>query len=176
MESLETKLSLRIRIDNLPSFFSILQVRKFLSKYIILLIKLFSYACIYRTFPGTEYKRLKTMRQVAILTFTKEEDALNALDILNKTQIKKFTLSAKRVAEELVANVYQLKNVKKGSQHATASELVTPLAGLPYSEQLEKKFAESKAIVNNLIRHIAKTGVNSAFGWRNCLKEVNKFY
>lgn len=113
------------------------------------------------------------MKQVAILTFLKEKDTVNALEVLNTTKIKKFALSAKRVAEEPVVSQKKIEiKFQNSLVNATASELVTPLANLLYSEQLEKKFDDSKIIVANLVRQISKTGIKSAYNWKNCLKKV----
>lgn len=115
------------------------------------------------------------MKQVAILTFLNEEDASIALNILNKTKIKKFFLTAKRVNEEPIKNSDKNKKItQQNLNNLTALELVTPLANLTYLEQLEKKFVDSKIIVTNLLRQIVKTGIKSAYTWKNRLKKVLK--
>uniref|UniRef100_A0A915D1H7 tRNA (uracil(54)-C(5))-methyltransferase n=1 Tax=Ditylenchus dipsaci TaxID=166011 RepID=A0A915D1H7_9BILA len=156
VEEKEVNSAFRLKIDNLPPFFSSVQVKKFLQK----------------TLPKVPFSRLKHLRGVTYASVKTQEDLNTALEVLSCASIKKFNLDVKQVVDDPAINCHQMKrrldkaNEQDIASDKTPAELllqsVTPLANMPYEQQLERKSAESKRIATNLLKELHNAGILGA--------------
>ncbi|KAI1719361.1 tRNA (Uracil-5-)-methyltransferase domain-containing protein [Ditylenchus destructor] len=145
MNNLNKNSSLRMKIDNIPNFMKQPQLKKFLTS----------------TLPGTQFRRLKCMKNVAFLSFESEGDLLKAIDTLSGMSLKKFILKVTRVREDpcLDDKPIRVRNADETRPIKSAVEVVTPLANKSYEEQLKTKDAECKRLANNLFTQLTRAGV-----------------
>ncbi|GMS80214.1 hypothetical protein PENTCL1PPCAC_2389, partial [Pristionchus entomophagus] len=132
---------IRVQIKNLPKFLGFKEFKKLLEKTI-----------------GTEnVGKIRQAKDTAYVNVTTNEKAQEAIDKFNGMVVKKFTLECK-IAEAAPKRGRDLPTSTETARVKTAKESVTPLADMPYEEQLQMKTKECLRLVRRMIQefHIAK--------------------
>lgn len=132
----------RVKITNLPHFLGPRNVKKFLKSRL----------------DELTFRKLNFSASVAFITFDTENDANAAVELLNSVEFKKNKLEAKRVANKSMTPKENDKNFLVENPR-TANQLVTPLADMAYTDQLELKNAESKKLMNKLKREMRQANI-----------------
>uniref|UniRef100_A0A914Z9E6 tRNA (uracil(54)-C(5))-methyltransferase n=1 Tax=Panagrolaimus superbus TaxID=310955 RepID=A0A914Z9E6_9BILA len=146
--------SLRMQIKNLPKFLQFQQLKKILHKHL----------------PSIQYRKLKICEDNAYVSFLNVEGLQEALKIFDGFEIKGKTLSTKHVPEESIVE----RKPQSPKPLKTAKELTTPLADLPYDQQLEQKQNTSIKVALNLKKQCISNGIYSARQWvvENLVKDI----
>uniref|UniRef100_A0AC34GDD2 RRM domain-containing protein n=1 Tax=Panagrolaimus sp. ES5 TaxID=591445 RepID=A0AC34GDD2_9BILA len=146
--------SLRMQIKNLPKFLQFQQLKKLLTKHL----------------PSVQYRKLKICEDNAYVSFLNVEGLQEALKVFDGFEIKGKTLSTKHVPEESIVE----RKPQSPKSLKTAKELTTPLADLPYDQQLEQKQKTSIKVALNLKKQCISNGIYSARQWvvEHLVKEI----
>ncbi|VDK48859.1 unnamed protein product [Cylicostephanus goldi] len=133
----------RIHISPVPKYFGFKQFRKLLEKHL----------------KGIEIKKIRQMKFDAYVSFKTPEDAQSAISKLNGLEVKKTVLKVQLAPTETKTSFDPSTQQIKPK---TARESVTPLADVPYSEQLQQKMKESLRVCDKLLIELKKANVDGA--------------
>lgn len=138
--------------------------------------------------PSVEFRKLKLHERNGYVSFLKLEDVDSAMKIFDGFQVKGQTLKVKRVADEpIVVRIFiyfevllmilQERKVQSPKPLKSAVEIATPLASMPYEEQLKEKQQSSLIVSSNLKKQAISAGIKNAKTWKveTMLKQVS-FY
>ncbi|GMT10660.1 hypothetical protein PFISCL1PPCAC_3953 [Pristionchus fissidentatus] len=130
----------RVQIKNLPKFLGFKDFKKMLEKNL-----------------GVEnVGKIRQMKDTAYVNVSNAEKAQEAIEKFNGMVVKKFTLEC-MIAEAAPKRGRDLPKSTETARVKTARESVTPLADMPYEEQLQMKTKECHRLARRMIQefHIA---------------------
>ncbi|CAJ0928795.1 unnamed protein product, partial [Mesorhabditis belari] len=135
----------RVQICNIPAFTTHKQLKQFLQK----------------SLPDFELKKVRQMRDTAYVSFENAEEANKAILMINALVLKKNQLTARLAPTDLKKSTEKPKSTTdivnpEQLRSKTARSIVTPLAELPYLEQLDKKWNTSLEVARRLLNLIKK--------------------
>ncbi|GMR59219.1 hypothetical protein PMAYCL1PPCAC_29414 [Pristionchus mayeri] len=134
---------IRVQIKNLPKFLGFKEFKKLLEK----------------NLGAENVGKIRQMRDTAYVNVTTNEKAQEAIEKFNGMVVKKFTLECK-MAEAAPRKGRDLPTSTENARVKTAKESVTPLADMPYEEQIQMKTKECHRLVRRMIQdfYIARVG------------------
>uniref|UniRef100_A0A0N5AN11 tRNA (uracil(54)-C(5))-methyltransferase n=1 Tax=Syphacia muris TaxID=451379 RepID=A0A0N5AN11_9BILA len=117
---------------------------------------------------GASARKIKCFKGKAFFSFSSIEDAKNAIAELNNLEIKGKKLLAKYARPEPLKGhdrslscEYVLDKNKNEDSKTIARLCVTPLADLPYDEQLRQKLNQSEKLLSSLVKQLDNASVTS---------------
>ncbi|KAL7073639.1 hypothetical protein ACQ4LE_007104 [Meloidogyne hapla] len=139
----EKKLVYRVKLTKLPKYMAYQDINKFLKN----------------NLGNIYFCKLKYDGKKAYFTCSSEADAIESVKLLDNAKFKNMRVNAEIVVDNAVvefkrAKVFEVK---------TASEMVTPLANLPYEEQLEIKFKSSRDVMLYILKQLNNANVFDVF-------------
>uniref|UniRef100_A0A914DFU5 tRNA (uracil(54)-C(5))-methyltransferase n=1 Tax=Acrobeloides nanus TaxID=290746 RepID=A0A914DFU5_9BILA len=139
----EVSESLRIQIKSFPKFANYVQVKKFLQKVL----------------PSDSFRKIKLFKQTAFVSFKNASELEAGMLTLNGMKFKGTVLTVKRVGEEPESRQADVRNNEEHPILKSVVEIVSPLAGLSYQDQLASKMEESKRTTKNLMSQLKSAGI-----------------
>uniref|UniRef100_A0A914L4I1 tRNA (uracil(54)-C(5))-methyltransferase n=1 Tax=Meloidogyne incognita TaxID=6306 RepID=A0A914L4I1_MELIC len=148
----ENKQVYRVKLTNLPKYMGFADINKFVKN----------------NLGKIGFSKLKYNGHVTFFNLASEEDAIESAKILNNSIFKKENVNAEVIVKK---GENEKKPVKNANTFKTAADMVTPLANMPYEEQLEFKFNLSHDIMLYIIRKLNYANVYDTFCY-NVLQKV----
>ncbi|TKR86684.1 hypothetical protein L596_011224 [Steinernema carpocapsae] len=131
------------------------------------------------------YRKLRHFSDTAYVSFESPADAQKAVDIIDGHILKQRAVTARLVEPEPLkgrdvtkrsGDEMESDDRKRAKIVMSAKEIVTPLADMPYEEQLKSKQSECNDLARNLFRQFVKASVDNSYGYSASkhLKQVNE--
>ncbi|CAJ0572134.1 unnamed protein product, partial [Mesorhabditis spiculigera] len=131
----------RILLSNVPKFLGYKGLKSFFAKHI----------------PNFGYKKVRQVGNIVYVSFDQAEEAKRAVEILDGQVLKKSTLKARAAPTDLKKTIEKPSSTlqladPESLRAKTAKSIVSPLADLPYPEQITKKHEKSLDVALKLTR------------------------